>query len=364
MKTTKRCTVLAALVLAATSGLLFAGPLDPPPGPVASTHKTLSEVEPRIAINATNTPGDATTTFRITQPGSYYLTGNMTGEVGKAGISIDTSHVTIDLCGYVMDGATVPGVSGSRDGIVGGTISNIRVTNGVIKSWGRRGIQLNIASNSMYDHLRFSGNGANLPTQALYVGKSSIITDCVFENNIGNALQTDSSCVITRCSINGLTGSGIPTAAGITTGSGCLISESTVAGCASIGIDAGAQSLVERCVITNCAGIGINASTGTEIRGNTITGISATGSSGAIQVNSFCMVRDNVCRSGGYGIRTVGAGNTIVGNHFSGHTNVYVLTVNNRIGPFVNASNTGASTGSANLAGTMGSADPNANFIE
>lgn len=44
-----------ALMLAASAGLLIAGPLNPPGGPVASSMKTLSEVEPRIVINATNT---------------------------------------------------------------------------------------------------------------------------------------------------------------------------------------------------------------------------------------------------------------------------------------------------------------------
>ena len=93
----------AALTLAA-AGLLFAGPLDPPAGPVAPTYKTLTEVEPRIAINAANTPGDADSLFKITQPGSYYLTGNITGVVGRHGIEIavpaNGPSVTIDLMGY------------------------------------------------------------------------------------------------------------------------------------------------------------------------------------------------------------------------------------------------------------------------
>jgi len=72
-----------AVVVAATGGTASAGDLNPPPGPVAPTMKSLSEVEPRIAINATNTPGDADSLFKITQPGSYYLTGNITGVAGK-----------------------------------------------------------------------------------------------------------------------------------------------------------------------------------------------------------------------------------------------------------------------------------------
>src|SRR5262245_28304173 len=75
-----------------------AGDLNPPPGPVGATMKTLREVEPRTAINATNTPGDAGSLFVITQPGSYYLTGNVTVN-GMAGIKISASNVTIDLNG-------------------------------------------------------------------------------------------------------------------------------------------------------------------------------------------------------------------------------------------------------------------------
>jgi hypothetical protein len=65
-----------------------AGPLSPPGGPVASTYKTLSEVEPRTAVSLANTPGDADSLFKITQPGSYYLTGNIVGVAGKHGVEI------------------------------------------------------------------------------------------------------------------------------------------------------------------------------------------------------------------------------------------------------------------------------------
>ena len=47
----------------------------PPAGPVASTPGP----EPRTAVNAASTPGDADSLYRITQPGSYYLTENLAG---------------------------------------------------------------------------------------------------------------------------------------------------------------------------------------------------------------------------------------------------------------------------------------------
>src|SRR5262252_4521225 len=88
------------LVLAASVAL--AGPLNPPPGPVASSYKTLTEVEPRTAINAANTPGDSGCLFKITQPGSYYLAANVQGVAGKSGIDIASGNVTIDLNGFSL----------------------------------------------------------------------------------------------------------------------------------------------------------------------------------------------------------------------------------------------------------------------
>lgn len=425
MKTTKRVTVLSALALVAISGLLFAGPLDPPAGPVASTYKTLTEVEPRIAINATNTPGDATSSFRITQPGSYYLTGNITGELGKAGIRIEASHVTIDLSGYVMDGATVPGVAGSRDGIVSSiSLSNIRVTNGVIKSWGRRGILLTGASSSMYDRLRLSGNGANLISQALYVGSSSIITDCVLENNIGQAINAGSSCVITRCSINGGMGEGI------ITGSGCRISECTVVGIAANGIVGGTGCTIRGCMASGNTGSGIvggavNAISGCTASGNsgsgifagngsTISGCTAASNTGngidalsgctisgcttgantldGIRVADSCLVLSNTSSNNGSGagdgagIHATGSDNRIEGNacissdrgfDVDAPGNIIIrntctntgwdIVANNIYGPIIDrripapVAGTPAVTGTA-AASTLGSTDPNANF--
>ena len=49
-----RLSLAAGLALAA--GAALAGPLNPPSGPVTSTYKTLTEVEPRVPVSATNTP--------------------------------------------------------------------------------------------------------------------------------------------------------------------------------------------------------------------------------------------------------------------------------------------------------------------
>jgi hypothetical protein len=92
-----------------------AGPLDPPGGPITPTGHTLDELynrtartdagvaEPRIPVQSL--PGSATAVHVISQPGSYYLTGDVQGVAGKSAIVIASDRVQIDLCGYALVGA-------------------------------------------------------------------------------------------------------------------------------------------------------------------------------------------------------------------------------------------------------------------
>src|SRR6185295_11021300 len=141
-------TLVALISLAATGLIVFsawAGPLNPPGGPVTSTNKTLTEVEPRIAINATNTPGDADSVFRIAGAGSYYLAGNVTGVSGKAGIEIASNDVTVDLMGFEL-----LGVAGSLAGVrTPAAVSGLTIRNGSIRSWPTGGIAASAVSSSV-----------------------------------------------------------------------------------------------------------------------------------------------------------------------------------------------------------------------
>ncbi len=166
-----------------TAGLLYAGPLNPPAGPVTSTYKTLSDVEPRIAINATNTPGDATCLFKITQPGSYYLTGNILGVAGKHGIKIALCEVggpvSIDMRGHSLQG-----VSGSLNGLHGDICSDSQTAwnidsgggSGVVTGWGGWGI-----------YARGSGRIANLNVMSPADG-------CTALTGGGNGTTTIENC--------------------------------------------------------------------------------------------------------------------------------------------------------------------------
>src|SRR5689334_13892270 len=95
--------VIQVLVLAAIVTVYSQGTLTPP-GPPAPSMKTLSEIEPRIAISSLP--------LTIVTPGSYYLTGNLSAT--STGITVTARDVTIDLNGFTLTGDSAhDGISAS-----------------------------------------------------------------------------------------------------------------------------------------------------------------------------------------------------------------------------------------------------------
>src|SRR5436309_2726219 len=129
----RRASLLFVVATIATVIWVNAGSLTPPVGPVAPTMKTLVEVEPRTPIAQ---PGSFP--IVISQPGSYYLTGNIIGAANFDDIRIDVSGVTIGLNGFELVGSGANG-----NGIaVPAAISNVTVRNGVARGWPGRGLDL------------------------------------------------------------------------------------------------------------------------------------------------------------------------------------------------------------------------------
>ncbi len=226
---TIRIILLAALLAAPAS----AGPLTPPVGPVAPTPGP----EPRTPINSTNTPGDADSLFKITQRGSYYLTGNITGVVGKHGIEIAASGVTLDLNGFDL-----VGVAGSLDGVRSTVLDafNIAVLNGSVRGWGDEGVDLEISNaiNFRVADLFASGNGGN----GVSAGTGGTVTNCSASDNNGIGILVGSGCTVTNCSAY------LNTARGISTGSG-----STVANCSAFDNTGNGISTGDGCTVSNCS---------------------------------------------------------------------------------------------------------------
>ena len=277
-----RTTLLLSTVgaLAGAALLSHAGPLNPPAGPVASSYKTLSEVEPRTAINSTNTPGTSTATFRITQPGSYYLTAGLTGVAGQAGIEIAASDVSLDLCGFRLQG-----VAGSLAGIaITGSQSGITIRNGTVRGFAGGGIVGSSASACTLEDLRCLGNTGN----GIQVFTESAIRRCDCSSNTGNGILASIPAIVESCIArnNGQTGitagdhSNIAnciavgnTGTGLSLGPGVIL-HSTVAAQNSVGVSAGSGLNAVDCIARN------NASHGFFVFGASFTSCLATANGG------------------------------------------------------------------------------------
>ncbi|MBE7495718.1 MAG: hypothetical protein HS117_12275 [Verrucomicrobiaceae bacterium] len=177
-------------LLALTSLTLGQGSLTPP-GPPGVTMKTLDEVQPRTPINSVTTPGDSGATFKITQPGSYVLTGNLTPASGKHGIQIvlaTSGRVEIDLMGFTINGANAgAGKSGIR---VDAGAGNDTACSYMIKNGSLRGFS---AANIKVDPACLGDTGTH------EVGHWSGLT----------AVETSGRLTMTNCRIQDPTGSAI-----------------------------------------------------------------------------------------------------------------------------------------------------------
>lgn len=394
------------------------GPLTPPPGPVAPTPGP----EPRVAINATNTAGDANSVFKITQPGSYYLTGNIHGAMGKHGIEIGASGVVIDLMGY-----SLIGVAGSLDGINApfGTFTGVTVRNGSVSSWGGGGVMLAGIAGTLIEGVHAFQNGEI----GVSGGSHATVRNCTANQNgsVGISITSDSSVsechagdnsigflltlgsVATACTADDNTSHGFfgnsagtgglsihRCSATSNGGEGFLIVSrgSILSGCTAMSNSGSGFDLASGCRITDSTAEsnlenGFLMGTGGHIsdctaRINDLDGIRASGG---------CVIRDNLAISNGdsttagvigAGIHTTGTDNRIEGNNCttndrgidvdssasvilrntcSGNAINWTLAANNVFGPIIDRTAPASGSVSGNAAAdSSGSTHPNANF--
>lgn len=373
MRHTLITLLLATIGISAAS----AGPINPPAGPVASTAKPLTEIEPRIAIGDATTPGDATSRFRITQSGSYYLTGNIAGVSGKHGIAIAASGVTIDLGGFeVLGNGSASAFSGIR--IATGSLRNIAILNGSVRNWGANGVDCgsSSASGCRFQGLQCSGNSGS----GLSAGYGASISYCTaYSNGIG--FITGDSCTISNCSVQ------TANSFGFNLGSGCIITSCTARNCSDAGFTGSLGSSFQQCASSGnqrgfvlFSGCSISSCTAYE---NTIDGIqvasfgalvkdcmcsgNGTGGSGAglAIVASVSDVRVEGCNftTNPVGLSIAAAGNIVMRNTCSGNGNNWSIAANNIVAPIINRTVPASPVISGDaFVGSLGTTDPNANF--
>jgi hypothetical protein len=301
-----------------------------PPGAPAPMMKSLDQIEARIPINAVNTPGDASSLFRITNSGSYYLTGSILGASNKYGIYITGTNVSIDLNGF-----SLIGVPDSRSGISANNHS-VAIRNGFILDWADFGV-VHSSEGLLLENLvitrcgntnfQGAGGGAGAGAKAvvrnsvfsrnlgygLYVGDSSVLSDCVLSQNFRSGSSIGQRCRVSNCTVTW------NKEHGISIGDGSVVHGLSVGLNDRIGISAGTGVVLENCVSRSNGEIGINTGAHGVLRGC----IAGSNGGAGIETGANALLRD--CRSNGNngaGIHT-GASSSIrdcdvVGNQGSG----------------------------------------------
>ena len=319
-----------------TSGAFAQGPLAPPSAPAPSM-KSLAQIEARTAISATT---------NISTPGSYYLTGDLAGE-----ISIYASDVTLDLNGFTIrnlyraisvgngesfknitirngsvvapgvvtfTGAVAGGFSGAPGslGIVvygrtAGTVSaqNIHLENLNVRGF-QRGIQLSFAEE--VDGGRHIISGCTVRDFGTYgiIASQLILRDTVIQNGVGFAIYGN-AIIAENLLVDRIIGIGI-------SGDNQNLAHLNVRSCSGDGINS-SYSRINGGQISSCAtgivgsdnqidSLSINACTSTGIfsPNSSITNVTASQNAGAgIWADSSTISNSIVRQSGADGIRGV-----------------------------------------------------------
>ncbi len=339
-----------------------------PPGAPTPAMKSLDQVEARTIVNAVNTPGDATNTFIISAPGSYYLTGNVTGASGMHGISIRADDVTLDLNGFALTGVA----GGASRGVnVPAVQKNVCVRNGTVRGWPDGGVRTELAAITLAEKLRlvdnvgasglamgagsardcvatgnatgfFLSNGAEIRDCAaaanvtgFVAGDRTMISNCIATVNSGRGFDCTSFVTIVDCTSSRNNGTGIvvqgsssvircnasrniPSGHGIQAGAGCTVADCTAGSNGLNGIFVDFGSTVRGCTAQANVTIGILATSRCQLTGNTcdsnVIGIQVTGDENRVDGNHCTISPAQNATSGYLGFYIQGANNWVVRN--------------------------------------------------
>lgn len=326
----------ATIAAIAITSHAIAGPLTPPAGPVTPTNKTLQQVEPRTPIDTL--AGTATSMYKITQAGSYYLTGNIALAAGKTTcIEVGADGVTIDLNGFTLNGLNSNDTKAIR---VSDKFScdGLQVRNGHITDWGTGVDGLGLYG-AVFEDLRLTFNDA----YGLDAGNDAVVNRCSAVV-CGSGIYARQGGAVSKCTAS-FCGTGIDM------GNGGNVSDSQASTCGfgfylsfacsarscgayacstgfggndrnsltdctvsfgNDGIAIAQASRVTGCHVGGGGGPGISVSHGSTVEGCTVNGQSLRG----IIAADKCSIRDNnVEFCGGIGIHVGGLATMVTGNN-------------------------------------------------
>lgn len=334
MNELERRTLLGVAGIGALAAIAKAGPLSPPPGAVSSTAKPLGEVEPRTAVNAANTPGDAGSAFNITQPGSYYLAANITVTT-DSGITITADNVTLDLNGFAIS-SSASGGSGTAVAI-SGVRTGISIRNGHIRGATTYGAEAftpggfvhGIAAAPGCSGIRVSDVGVTaLAGDGIRLGTVADISNAAHRctahicAGIGILASLVADCAAGATGETAISGSIVTACRGETVGSGTsrygILADSVAENCRGIALSAaGVQAAVAR----NCHGVSSsNAGLLASFSADSCTGTSTSGTGVVATLATNCFGQSTSFNGlnasnavNCYGITSTGTGMNIQG---------------------------------------------------
>lgn len=430
----RRVVAISFLSIAGVS--LGQGPLNPP-GPPAPTMQSLDQIGAKVDQNGTRideakTAIDATRArveqieaqpekriplqpdrvagnddfhFVISQPGSYYLVGNLA--VTKAnGIQINAEDVTLDLNGFAITRASGSGGAGvqtaptahratvrngSIKGFANGALAEARscalldlTVSGCTEIGMRAGIgallercramdnsgflAISAAAGSSLKHCTAINNSV---THAITVGAGATLSDCNADNNTAAfGIVAGLNASLTNCSARANT-SNEGFSGGIAASSGsiltnCSATNNTSTAGSSTGFTGmgftGLGVTMQNCAASGNRGHGIRLTGRSLVRASSsVSNGNSNGGAGIYMDGAENRIEGNNVAGNQRGIQVDSAGNFITRNTARGNTTNWVVNNAGNVILVVNAATSGAFSG--NSGGTApGSTDPNANF--
>jgi hypothetical protein len=269
--------------------------------------KTLAQVEPRVPISSAP--------FTITQPGSYYLTTNLTVSSGWDAITIATNGVTLDLNGFTISSTANP--PSGRAVLIDGGLQDITIQNGHIRGgvtnhgsgvFSGPGFSSGIYYSGVPRNVRVSGvsvsgclnYGINLGNS-----ESTRVENCVVRTvgGAGIVANTIRGCVALDCGSTAILGRQVSDSRGQSVDIGYGLYATTALNCygsSSSGIGLLADT-AQNCYGVSTSGTGLDAITAQNCYGSSSSG---TGLDAVTAQNCY-----GYSGSGGYGLYATTAQN-------------------------------------------------------
>ena len=255
--------------------------------------KSLDQIEARTPISSAP--------FLINQPGSYYLTTNMSVTAGAV-IGFLTNDVVLDLNGFYVKGGS--GI------FVGASVTNLTVRRGSIRNSSGRGVGFAGIPNCRVEDVTVVGCGGN----AIEVGDNAAVRRCVMDGNNGFGVVatgiSGANVVVEDCVIRSNTFGGISLA------TAAVVQNCVVQGNGTNGIALGMNSRVKGCQVIQSQNIGITVGTGSSVSEATAYG---NGSFGISAVDNVTIEHCTASQNSNNGIAT---GNNCLVEHCNANQNL------------------------------------------